>query len=126
MDFRRTTPFDDKGAPPVVVTEEPLPRRHREHDMVERSAMRDEVDEAVEVDDRRGRVRLKRILMFVVVAVVVATIVDVACHDNVRTWLNVSFDWIEENPRAGELGKRNEMGEEMRYSVHICFILTSE
>ncbi|CAM9491348.1 unnamed protein product [Pylaiella littoralis] len=102
MSSWRTPLSHGQGSSPVVVTEEPLPRCHRrEHDMVELSAVRDEVDEAVETDKRRGRVRLKRIVVFVIVAVVVATIVDVACHDNVRMWLGASFDWIEDNPNAG-------------------------
>lgn len=106
MSSWRTPLSHGQGSSPVVVTEEPLPRRHRrEHDMVELSAVRDEVDEAVETDKRRGRVRLKRIVVFVIVAVVVATIVDVACHDNVRMWLGASFDWIEDNPNAGEFGQ---------------------
>lgn len=95
---------DEPGPSPVVVVmEDSMPHRRREHDMAERSVMRDEVDQAVEIDKRRGRVRFQRILMFVVVAIVIATIVDISCHDNVRTWLETSFDWIEENPKAGEL-----------------------
>lgn len=87
---------------PTEVKEETLPRRHYEHDPIEREAMYEELGEAVEMDKERSRKRLKGTLMFVVVAVIVAAIVDIACHDNVRMWLQASFDWIEENPKAGE------------------------
>lgn len=88
-----------------VVKEGPLPRQHREHATAERVAMDEEVGQAVEKDDEGVRRRMKRILMFVVVALVVSAIVDIACHDNVRTWLETSFDWIEDNPKAGECAR---------------------
>ncbi|CAN0123763.1 unnamed protein product [Ectocarpus sp. 13 AM-2016] len=85
-----------------VVKEGPLPRQHREYAIAERAAMDEEVRQAVEKDNERVNQRIKRIMMFVVVALVVSAIVDIACHDNVRTWLETSFDWIEDNPKAGE------------------------
>ncbi|CAM9872159.1 unnamed protein product [Scytosiphon promiscuus] len=87
---------------PVAVEEEVLPRRRkREHGIGERAAIHEEVEEAVEVDRKRGRRRVKKIIFGVVFALVVSAIVDLACHDNVRTWLETSFDWIEDNPEAG-------------------------
>lgn len=83
------------------------PRRH--HDTLDRVELYDEVSEAVEMDKQRFSRRIRRTLAFVIVALVVAAIVDIACHDNVRTWLETSFDWIEANPRAGER-RRGERG----------------
>lgn len=85
---------------PDQVEEETLPRRR--HGTVERSELYEEVSEAVEIDKQRFSRRIRRTLAFVLVALVVSAIVDIACHDNVRTWLETSFDWIEANPRAGE------------------------
>ncbi|CAB1100456.1 unnamed protein product [Ectocarpus sp. CCAP 1310/34] len=84
-----------------VVKEGPLPRQHREYATAERAAMDEEVGQAVEKDNERVNQRIKRIMMFLVVALVVSAIVDIACHDNVRTWLETSFEWIEDNPKAG-------------------------
>lgn len=86
---------------PQSVTEETLPRRG-EKDAIAKLMTESDVDEAVEMDHRQGTHRLKMILGFVVVAVVISAIIDLACHENIRTWLQVSFDWIEENPEAGE------------------------
>lgn len=85
---------------PIQVKEETGPRRY--HDTMERSEINEEVSEAVEMDKQRFSRRIQRIVAYVVVALVVSAIVDIACHDNVRTWLETSFDWIEANPRAGE------------------------
>eukprot|EP00904_Undaria_pinnatifida_P000308 jgi/Undpi1/10278/HiC_scaffold_28.g12730.m1 len=78
------------------VTEEKLPRRARDA-LVSESA----VDEAVEMDNMQGKHRAKLILGVVVVAVVISAIVDLSCHENIRSWLQESFDWIESNPKAG-------------------------
>lgn len=80
--------------------EESGPRRH--HDTLARSEMYEEVNEAVEMDKQRFSRRVRRTLAFAVLVLVVAAIVDLACHDNVRNWLETSFDWIEANPEAGE------------------------
>lgn len=85
------------------VTEEKLPRRARDA-LVSESA----VDEAVEMDNMQGKHRAKLILGVVVVAVVISAIVDLSCHENIRSWLQESFDWIESNPKAGENTQRNE------------------
>lgn len=84
-----------------VVVEEKLPRRSPEDELAA-IARRSEVEEAVEMDNQQGKHRAKIIVGIVAFCVVVAVIVDVACHDNVQNWLDESFDWIEENPKAGE------------------------
>lgn len=87
---------------PHSVTEEKLPRRAQEDVVVATLVSESDVDEAVEMDNRQGKHRMKLILGFVVVAVVISAVVDLSCHENIRSWLQASFDWIEENPRAGE------------------------
>ena len=85
---------------PTNVKEEEGPRRH--HDTLERSEMYAEVNEAVEMDKQRFARRVRRTLAFTALVLVTAAIVDIACHDNVRNWLETSFDWIEANPKSGE------------------------
>ena len=99
-DQRRHRRFPRRPKPQIVM-EETLPRRGKE-DAIATLIRESDVDEAVEMDHRQGKHRLKMILGFVVVAVVISAIIDLACHENIRTWLQVSFDWIEENPEAGE------------------------
>lgn len=84
----------------LAVVEDKLPRRGYHEGALTRSQA--DVDEAVEMDNRQGKYRAKKIVAFMVVAIVVTAIVDLSCHDNIRNWLERSFDWIEENPEAGE------------------------
>ena len=86
---------------PQEVKEEKLPHRAKD-DAIATLVCESDVDEAVEMDNRQGKHRAKLILGCVVVAVVISAIVDLACHENIRSWLQVSFDWIEENPKSGD------------------------
>lgn len=85
---------------PGVVTEEKYPRRRGKEEL-EAIAIAD-VKEAIEIDNQRWRLRAKIIFGVLLVGVVTAAIVDLVCHDNVQNWLDLCFDWIEENPEAGE------------------------
>lgn len=89
-----------RGKQPPIVIEDKSPRRRQEK-AIETLVRESDVDEAVEMDHMQGKHRLKMILGFVVVAVVISAIIDLACHENIRTWLQVSFNWIEKNPKAG-------------------------
>lgn len=87
-----------------TIKEDELPRRspEDEHATVGRERILSDVDNAVEKDRQRGKTRAKWTVGMVALTVVVAVIVDLACHDNVRGWLEDAFTWIEDNPEAGE------------------------
>lgn len=87
-----------------VITEEQLPRRAPEDELAAlgRERILSDIDDAVEKDGQKGKTRAKWIFGGVAFAVVVAAIVDLSCHDNIRGWLGDAFDWIEDNPEAGE------------------------
>lgn len=70
---------------PVAVEEEALPRRrNREHGGAgERAAIYEEVEEAVEMDKQRYRQSLKKMLFFVIFALVVSAIGE-PCPDAMR------------------------------------------
>lgn len=87
----RKMPLPEKGE---------LPRRHLVHGTP--TSARPCVDEVLSEEDKRARWWTKITLIVLVLGLVVATIVDLACHDNVRSWLDECFDWIEGNPKAGE------------------------
>lgn len=53
-------------------------------------------------NEKGGRCWTKFIMALLILGVVTATIVDLACHDNVRSWLEDCFQWIEDNPKGGE------------------------
>eukprot|EP00903_Cladosiphon_okamuranus_P019689 g18093.t1 len=86
-------------ASPADVKEVTGPQRHP--DALQRGELHEEVSEAVEIDKQRFSRRIRRTLCFILVGLVAAAIVDLACHDNVRMWLETSFDWIEANPKSG-------------------------
>lgn len=88
--------------------EQELPRRNAEDERAAMDSVYENVDVAVEEDGKRTKCRAKVIVAVMVVGLLTATIVDFACHDNVRNWLEASFDWIEENPTAGERAAANE------------------
>lgn len=87
-----------------VIKEEQLPRRAPDDELAAlgRQRILSNVDDAVEKDRQSGKTRAKWILGVVIVAVVVAAIVDLSCHENIRGWLEGAFNWIEDNPEAGE------------------------
>lgn len=87
-----------KASPP---REEQGPRRN-EDDLSVSTRISNEVDSAVESDVRRVKFRAKVMVAVLVLGLLVATIVDLACHDNVRNFLGETFEWIECNPRSGE------------------------
>lgn len=62
------------------------------------------LDEAVRDDEAKEKSRTRIFLVILVLGLVTATIVDLACHNNVRSWLESCFEWIEDNPKAGENG----------------------
>lgn len=86
----------------TAVKEEKLPRRSPEDELAAMNS-RTEVEEAVEVDLQRRKNRVKTIIALVIVCIVIAVIVDLSAHNNVKNWLEGAMDWIEDNPKSGEL-----------------------
>ncbi|CAM9111301.1 unnamed protein product [Ascophyllum nodosum] len=64
---------------------------------------RTEVEKAVEVDLERGNNRGKKIIGLVIACIVIAVIVDLLTHNNVKSWLEEALEWIERNPWSGSV-----------------------
>lgn len=86
----------------TAVKELKLPRRIPDDELAAMNS-RTDVEEAVEVDLQRRKNRVKTIIALVIVCIVIAVIVDLSAHNNVRNWLDGAMDWIEDNPKSGEL-----------------------
>lgn len=106
---------------PTKVRESSHPRRTAEENFAD-MAKESDVDQAIELAVQRWKRRAKITFVVVAVCLVVAAIVDLACHDNVRGWLEDSFDWIEENPEAGKLDliARKSLLVSVRRPLQLC------
>ena len=83
---------------------------------------RTEVEKAVEVDLERGNNRGKKIIGLVIACIVIAVIVDLLTHNNVKSWLEEALEWIERNPWSGELQSAEYRSTLIAGSVEFCFL----